>query len=401
MTLQDAISFADTRSERAKISDLNVVVAEAGVEKARSAFLPVLTAQSTGTQHTMLTPSSIGTAALTVNQPLVNASAFPLYAQAKNSAEAQRAQNSDDRRLLAFAAASAFFTVLNAQDVVTAAARLLDNAKANFADAQARAQSGLTSSNDVTRAQLDVATSSRELETDRGALDSAYVQLALTVNAPVPSSVVVPAATLLAAQQASGPPDRLVRLALERRPDLTVAKYQAAAAHDFASEPLLRLVPTLGAQGQATTTTNPTGPAGSNRWHDETVQATLTWTIYDSGIRYADRHSREAQADIAELNLQLLLRNVDAQVRTAVALLLSAQAAFHVADDSVRAARQNVDETTVLYRQGLAKAIELVDANDSRFTAEVTYASAEFSMAQAYLGLRQALGLDPLGTELK
>ena len=65
------------------------------------------------------------------------------------------------------------------------------------------------------------------------------------------------------------------------------------------------------------------------------------------------------------------------------------------------AARQNVDETAILYRQGLAKAIELVDANDSRFTAEVNYAVAQYSMAEAYLNLRQAMGLDPLGTELK
>jgi len=65
------------------------------------------------------------------------------------------------------------------------------------------------------------------------------------------------------------------------------------------------------------------------------------------------------------------------------------------------AAQQNVDETAILYRQGLAKAIELIDANDSRFTADVNYAGAQYSMAVAYLNLRQAMGLDPLGTELK
>ena len=62
---------------------------------------------------------------------------------------------------------------------------------------------------------------------------------------------------------------------------------------------------------------------------------------------------------------------------------------------------QSVEETAILYRQGLARAIELVDATDQRFTAEVNHASAEFTMAQAYLSLRQALGLEPLGTELK
>jgi outer membrane protein TolC len=127
----------------------------------------------------------------------------------------------------------------------------------------------------------------------------------------------------------------------------------------------------------------------------------LTWTLYDAGGRYADKHSRDAQAEIADLNLQQLARNVDAQVRSAVALLLAAQAEFQVAAQARDASRQNVDETAILYRQGLAKAIELVDANDSRFTAEVNYASAQYAMAEAYLDLRQAMGLDPLGTELK
>ncbi len=55
----------------------------------------------------------------------------------------------------------------------------------------------------------------------------------------------------------------------------------------------------------------------------------------------------------------------------------------------------------MLYKHGLAKAIELVDANDSRFLAEVNYISAEYSVALAYLALRQSIGLDAIGTELR
>ena len=65
------------------------------------------------------------------------------------------------------------------------------------------------------------------------------------------------------------------------------------------------------------------------------------------------------------------------------------------------AARKNVEETATLYRQGLATALELTDANDSRFEAEIGYSGAEYAMALAYLALRQAVGLDPIGTELK
>jgi outer membrane protein len=402
MRLVDAVNLALTRNERARISDLNVLVAEAGVERARAGFLPVITALGTDQQHayasTDKTPNNIGNASLTLNQPIINAPAFALYGQAKRLADAQYAQNVDDKRLLAFSAANAFFAVLNAQDVLQAAQHLLATAKANLDDAQARAKAGLTSSNDVTRAQIDMASSAREAQTDQGTVDTAVVQLGFVINAPVVAPLSPPDATLAAAQQPTGQVDQLVRFAFDHRPDVVASRFAALAAHDFAEEPLLRLVPTLGMQGQATATTN-SGATG--RWNDELIQATLTWTLYDAGVRYADKHSRDAQAEIADLTVQQLFRSVDAQVRSAVALLAASQGAFHVADEAVRAARQSVSETEILYKQGLAKAIELVDANDSRFLAEVNYASAEFAVAQAYLGLRQALGLDALGTQLK
>jgi outer membrane protein TolC len=402
LRLDDAVHLALTRNERARISDLQVVVAEAAVEKARAAFLPLLTAQGQDVQHAYpssdKSPNNIGTANVTLSQTIISAPAYPLYSQALRLADAQHAQNVDDKRLLSFAAASGFFLVLNAQQVVQAARRQLENAKANLQDTQARAQAQLTSSNDVTRAQIDMASSAREVETDQGTLASVLLQLAFTINAPVPTGLEPPQATLTSAEHPPGSADALVRLAMDRRPDVVASRYQLQAAQDAAGEPLLRLVPTLSVQGQASATTN---SATTGRWNDETLQATLNWTIYDQGVRYADKHSRDAQAEIADLTLQQLVRSVDEQVRAAVALLVAAQAAFHVAQDAVNAARQSVDETAILYRQGLAKAIELVDANDKRFTAEIDYASAEFAMAQAYLTLRQALGLDPLGTELK
>jgi outer membrane protein TolC len=401
LRLDEAVALALTRNERARISDLQVVVAEAGVERARSAFLPLLTAQGTDVQHayegTDRVPNNIGQVTATFSQSILNAPAFPLYSQAKHLADAQHAQNVDDKRLLAFNAASAYFAVLNAQDVVQAAQRQVDNASANLDDTQARAQAGLTSSNDVTRAQIDSASSARELELDRGALAATLQQLAFTINAPVPGALEPPQATLTAAQRAVGGADSLVRFALTHRPDLVASRYQDEAAHDFASEPMLRILPTLGLQGQALVTTN---SATTGRWNDETLQAILSWTLYDQGIRYADKHSRNAQAGIADLNVLALGRSIDTQVRTAGALLTSTQAAFSVAEKAVVAARKSVDETAVLYRQGLAKAIELVDANDSRFSAEINDTTAEYAMAQAYLNLRQALGLDALGTQI-
>jgi outer membrane protein TolC len=400
LRLEDAVRFALSRNERARISDLQVLVSEAAVEKARTAFLPAVALIGQDAQHPSVDhPPNVGSTSFTVSQPLLNAPAFPLYSQAKSLADAQRAQNVDDKRLLAFNAASAFFGVLNAGKILEAAQRQLEMARANLADTQARVQAQLNSSNDVTRTVVDMASSERQVEVAKGNLDAAYVQLAFTINAPVSGTLVAPEPTLHAAEQPVTAIDTLVRFAQEHRPDALVARHAAAGAHHFADEPLLRVVPTLGLQGQVTGTTNT--PPATGRWNDETVTATLTWTLYDAGQRYADKHSRDAQAAISDLSLVALARNVDAQVRSTVALLVSAQATFYVTEQAMSAARLSVDETAILYRQGLAKAIELVDANDQRFTAEVNYVSAEYGMAQAYLNFRQALGLDPLGTELR
>jgi outer membrane protein TolC len=402
LTIDQAVQLVLTRNERARISDLNVTVADAAVEKARAGFLPVLTLNGNDTRAGVVAagqPANVATGSLVLTQPLLNPSAFPLYAQAKALAEAQRAQNTDDKRLLAFSAANSFFTVLSTNDVVEAAQRQFENAQANVADTQARADAQLNSSNDVTRARVDVASASRELESDKGALANAYVQLSFLLNSPVSGALSGPVAMFSSAQRPPGGVDDLVRVALERRPDVLVDQNAALAAHHFADEPMMRLIPSVGLTGTVSGTSN--APAATKVWNQETVAGVLTWTIYDAGSRYADKHSRDAQAEIAELNLQQLVRNVDAQVRGAFALLAAAQAEFQVAGQARDAAQQNVDETAILYRQGLAKAIELIDANDSRFTADVNYAGAQYSMAVAYLNLRQAMGLDPLGTELK
>jgi outer membrane protein TolC len=192
----------------------------------------------------------------------------------------------------------------------------------------------------------------------------------------------------------------LVRIAIATRPDLASKRHFANAAHDFASEPLLRLIPVIGLTGSFGVSTDET-LSGHGFYNTESLGATLTWPLFDAGVRYADKRSRDAQASIADLNTDALLRAVDEQVRAAAIALRASQSALDAAARARDAAKQSADETAILYKQGLAKAIELVDANDSRFLADVSYATAEYSVALAYLALRQALGLDPIGTVVR
>jgi outer membrane protein TolC len=405
LRVEDAVALALARNEVPKISDQNVVVADAAVLKARTAFYPTVGALGTYTQSPQDVVAAgknsyVLLATVTVNQPLLNASAFPLYAQSKRLYDGQVAQTVDDKRLLAYAAVRAFFAALSADAVVAAAADRLKTAQLNVKDTQEHFDAKLVGSNDVTRANIDLGNAVNELESDRGTAQVAYQTLAFTINAPVPTKLTTPTAMLDAGKSAPPPIDDLLHTAIARRPDLASKRYLAVGAHDFAQEPLLRLVPTLGIAGTFQLSSNPTLLGGSF-YNNEFLTVTLTWPIFDAGVRYADKRSRDAQAAIADLTVDALVRSVDAQVRSAVFTLLSAQAALAGALQARDAAKVSKDETAELYRHGLAKAIELVDANDSAFLADVNYASAEYGLALAYLGLRQAVGLDPIGVELR
>ncbi|HEX3761316.1 MAG TPA: TolC family protein [Kofleriaceae bacterium] len=393
LRLEDAIQLAMTRNERAQIAQLNVVIAEAGVARARSAFLPVLSANGNDTLHWRETPLDTAQGTLRVDQPLIDPTAWPLYAQAQHELSGQRAQSVDDRRQLAFDAAKAFIAVLLDDQVVQAAQRKLDTARADLADTEAQAKAQLVSSNDVTRARIGLGSSERELASDQGALDAAYLQLALLVKAPVAPGLVVPAELLDAGIRAPPPSDALVAQSLARRPDLAARKDAALAAHDFAREPRMRWLPSLGLTGQLTASSR---AAGNDHNVTGTAALTASWTIFDAGT-LADTRSRDAQAAIADLTTDSLIRTIDVQVRSAAVALVSAQQALAAAQGAMDAARKSASETAVLYHQQLAKAIELLDANEQRFAAEVNFAEAQFSVASAYLALRQAMGLDPLG----
>jgi outer membrane protein TolC len=164
-----------------------------------------------------------------------------------------------------------------------------------------------------------------------------------------------------------------------------------------AKEPLYRLIPSVNAQAQLRVLPD---PLPTERATDETVTVNLTWAIFDQGARYADRKTRLAQAESQQLDAKLLRRSVATDVELAVIALRTAREAYRIAGDAVAAATRLTEETEVLYKQGLARAIELTTANSQRFDAEVSRASAKLSMEQAYLELRFALGLGPIDEEL-
>jgi outer membrane protein TolC len=406
LTLERAVELALARNEAALQADERVRAAEARVAQARSLFLPDLTLQGTYSRSTREVArgaeglggafgATTGTASASL--PLFDARSFPLYRQARLERAGARAEADDARQVLAFQVATSFVAALSADQVVAAAERRLQLARATHQDARERAEAGLVGSNDVTRAELELWSAERDLARARSAAEGARIGLAYLLDAEAPRALAAPAALLDAAAGARGEEDALAAEAARRRGDLRALGLRTRSLEAFAEEPRMRLVPSLA----LTAGLRAVGDDRFAGFEDEAFAgATLTWALWDGGQRAAERRERLALARIASLEARAATRATGRDVRAALATLRGDQDAAGHAQAAAAAARRNAEESAILYRQGLAPALAVADANLRLFQAEVDLAQARFAVARSFLDLRRAVGVDPLGREL-
>ena len=408
LTLEQAVAFASERNEVVLAAKERSDATAARVGRARGAFLPSLSIEGDYTRHDEETVRQVGDDEVTiqaqdallgqaiVRQPLFDARLFPLYKVAGYERDAARYVALDTRRRVGFTAADAFLAALSQDQVLGAANRRLELASSTLADARARFAAQIVSSNDVTRAELELASAERELALARGNQESAYLELASIMNAPIDPPLVPPDYLLAVAAEPPGETMSLIAAARERRLDVGADRFTAQAARAAAKEPLTRLVPRFDLHGELDQT-NVAGLSDDEREWFGRVE--LTWPIFDGGQREAERKERSALADAADYDVQSRERQIDLEVRRALVELVSEQASSKQAQVAAEVGRRNARESTELYRQGLASALEAADANVRLFEAEVALARAGYGVTRAWLGLRAALGLDALGQE--
>lgn len=403
LTLDQAIELARTRNERVLIAETDVDAAEARLSRARAFFFPDLTLNGNYTRRGYETVREIGgedvvvssrdalNGTAVVSAPLFDARAFPLLRQARFDRQFVMLNAENIERLVGFDAAVGFLQTLGAEQLMSAAQRRLEYARTNLGDARARLEGGLVSSNDVTRAELELANAELAVERARTGAETARIALEQLLATRIAGPLVPPAGLLATAQTANPDTESLAATAVASRLDLRAAEARVGALDAFADEPSRRFLPRLGFVGQYRAT-NEGGISG--RDEDATAAVNLTWPIWDGGDARAERREREADVRAAELELQLRQREAVTQIRTAVTTLEREQSAIRSASIAASAAQRNAAETNILYREGLATSLELADAGVQLFEAESEQVRAQYDLAIAWLDMRAAAGLD-------
>jgi outer membrane protein TolC len=400
LRIEDAVTQALGRNERAQSADQDARAAAARVARARAMLLPSLRLDGDYARLGEGVSSSSRAEGLegrlSAEQTIFNARAFPLLAQALRGRDAARLQAGETRRQLAFATAEAFLGVLGEEQVAQAASRREELARRSLDEIRVRFNAQLVGSNDVTRAELEAATAERERVRAVGTARVARLRLADLLGAEVRDSLETPAWLLDQAAQAPRMPTAAEAAGV--RPDLQAARARLEALRRSALEPLARWVPDLSLSGTTSAAEDDGLSSARDNW---TLSLGLGWQIFDGGGREADRAERLALARSAEYQLAGLERGVGMELEATRTTLETGQASLDRAGMAREAARRNAAETGELYRRGLARALEVVDANVQLFEAEADLARARTSLAAAYLGFRKAAGLEPFEKETR
>lgn len=398
LTLPDALALADSRHETPRIAQARIARAQAARREALSLLFPSLTLLGTykrapevivdngGAERFIQRPNALNAQAV-LEARVLDLAAFTAYDRVQTQVQAAKIDAQEISRRFSFEVAQSFFTALAAEELVRAAELRQALASAAALDATRRLDAGLADSSTATRAQIESAAAQMAFEEAQGILVVAKAALSSLIGQPV-SELAPPEATPLA-------PTDLTDELLGARPDVQSAVLLQEAAHIATREPWLRLVPALSVRA-VTSATNEPGFIGTTNW---SVAATLTWALYDGGLRYAQAAARSAELDEAAAGTDLTRRNAALEVQIANARLSATLAAAPPTEMQAELARRNAEETSVRFRLGLATALEQVDASSSAFLAESALARHRLTLRTAQLDLLQALGQWPEASE--
>lgn len=399
LTLAEALTLAMKQTEVPRVAAARIDRARAARREARSLIFPSLTLSGTykrapevafssgGAEQRIIQRANGLDGAAVLESRLFDANVFTGIERVDKSADAAELDARELVRVYAFDVAESFFAVLGAAQVVGAAEQRLRIATQSLEDAKGRLSAGLVEQSVVTRAELEESRSKVALTQSRGGHEQATLSLAYLVGVPIDRPLAEPPEL----PEPPGSVDALADAAPNARADVQAAKLRVEAAEIAEREPWLRILPTLGLRAQSTAT-NAGGFIGTTNWN---IAATLTWVLFDGGLRYAQAAARVAETAEASATTDALVRRVARDVRLARARLAAASEALKESEVQTTLARRNADEVRARFVRGFASALEQADAASSAFIAAADLAQARFSVRTAQLALLEALGRWP------
>jgi outer membrane protein TolC len=403
LTLADALAELDRRSPTLSQARARADEASALSRQVLAPLLPQLTATG-GLVHNndqVKTPTIPGlttgiliqpydqiSVGASLRIPLLMPSAWFDLAASRAAARGSAEQASATRLALRAALVTQAHLAVAVEEAVAAAERSLASARELASSAGRRVQAGTAAPLDALRAATEQVKREGDLVRSRADLERMQLALGVLLGRDQPVRVLVPPP----AAPAPATPEALVAEALGGRPELRAQALQVSAAQEQLRSAWARLAPTLSISGSVFAADVPY-PTGEKQGWKTTVD--LTWLLYDGGLRYGKRSEAEARLASASATEEAQRLAISQETRDAAREVVVAAERLRLAGEQRRLAAEAAGSAQRTYELGVASSLDVVDANDRRYAADIGLAEAQARLAGARVALEHALGRGP------
>ncbi|MBI9092704.1 MAG: TolC family protein [Desulfobacterium sp.] len=140
--------------------------------------------------------------------------------------------------------------------------------------------------------------------------------------------------------------------------------------------------------------------SGTSTTEDTSIGATLTFTLFDGGLRDADIRQARAGEQKAIHALELEKKKILLQAKRAWLYYETSISVQSTLKDELKSARENFNAVTMQFNYGMADSVDMMDANTLLVTAQRQQSDADYDHSLAILAIMVARGdIIPVLTE--
>ncbi len=398
VSIQEAYNLALKKHESVRIAGEGLYQLEQTRKKAVSNILPSLTAEGSYTKYSEEKSSSV-----TVIQPDDSLNyglrlSLSLYRggrewsalrQAGYMIEAGERGVSMTKEELVSAVSNAYYGMLRIQKEKEIKEADLKRAEERSRVATARFRVGEVTRAAVLRADAETAGIQADLSRINKELRIAGDRLARLVGLESGFGITEPEGKNVP----YGVIDDFIKTALNRRSDYLRSSSELEVARENIRYAKGGFMPTLRLDGvYAGRDQDPVSTAFFNK---ESIYAslTLTYPLYEGGLRVAEVHEAESKFREAELNKISLAKEIGLEVRDASYNIDAINSAIEFYRTQVSFAEENYNTVFKQFTYGLAANADVIDANSTLVSAQKSLSNSIIDLQLAILDLKKKMGL--------
>jgi outer membrane protein len=399
-SLLDLYTIAIERSEKVKISEEDLFIAEKDKDRARSAFLPTISAYGDYRRYTDEKISSTPYGSFPIQSKWaafwgvrldetlsLSGREFTAYNISKMGIETSRHDLYAVMEDYLLTVSEAFYDVLKANKAVEITTANVERLTTHRDAAQTRYRVGEVTKTAVLRAEAELSGAQAKLVEAQNLFDLTKAVLARVVGIEGDFTL---KETALKRQEA------LELRLLQQEAFAERAEIKASTIHKQMAEDEVRYTkgaywPTLSLEGvYEKRDEDPSSPF----FLDESIYGGLriNFPFYEGGLRKAEVRQAEARHKQAELMYEDLKKTIGIEVENAYLDLQTQEGILESLQDQVTFAQDNYNTVSKQFDYGLANSIDVMDANTLLVEAERDFFRAQYNYQLSMIMLKRATG---------